>query len=172
MNNLPIKHLNQDLINTVAKEAANSERLRKNYNFHELSDKVQRFINIMQPGTYVRPHRHTRPEEMQGFEFFIALQGKIGVLLFDESGNVIHTETLSLEEGNYGIEIAEGTFHTLVALAPNTVMFELKEGPYIPTSDKDFLPNFPQEGTTTAREQVKIWESYFVGNAKPSYNGK
>lgn len=161
MTELPIKLLSQDLINTVAKEAENSKRLRKNYNFHDLPDQVQRFINIMQPGTYVRPHRHTRPEEMNGFEFFLALQGKIGVLLFDEKGEVIHQEKLSPQDKNYGIEIAEGTFHTLVALAPNTVMFELKEGPYIPSSDKDFLTAFPREGTKEAQKQVTAWESLF-----------
>lgn len=159
--NLPIKLLHQNLINTVAKEAQTSKRLRKNYNFHELSETVQRFLNIMQPGTYVRPHRHTRSEPQNGFEFFLALQGKIGVLLFDEDGQIIHQETLGPQETNYGIEIAEGTFHSLIALAPNTVMFELKEGPYVPASDKDFLSHFPPEGTSAAQEQVKTWEALF-----------
>ena len=162
MNESTIKLLNQSLIDTVAKEAAHSERLRKNYNFHDLSDTVQRFMNIMQPRTYVRPHRHTRPEDKNGFEFFLLLQGKIGVLLFDEQGNITHSEQLGAESENYGIEITEGTFHTLVTLAPNTVMFELKEGPYVPTRDKDFLPQFPDEGTTEAQTQVKNWESLFA----------
>lgn len=162
MNESTIQLLNQSLINTVAKEATNSERLRKNYNFHQLSDTVQRFMNIMQPGTYVRPHRHTRPEDKNGFEFFLLLQGNMGVLLFDEQGNITHSEQLGADSENYGIEIAEGTFHTLVALAPNTVMFELKEGPYVPTSDKDFLPQFPDEGTAQAESQVKHWESLFA----------
>jgi cupin fold WbuC family metalloprotein len=162
MNHLPIKLINQELIDTVAKEAQTNERLRKNYNFHQLSEKVQRFINIMQPGTYVRPHRHSRPEDINGFEFFLALQGRIGVLLFNEQGELTHQEQLSPQENNYGIEIAEGTFHTLVALAPNTVMFELKEGPYLDKNDKEFLPHFPEEGTVAAQEQVKAWEAQFA----------
>jgi len=157
-----LKLLNQTLIDTVANAAANSQRLRKNHNFHELSEPVQRFINIMQPGTYVRPHRHTRPEERNGFEFFLALQGKVGILLFEESGTVIHTEQLSPQHHNYGIEIPEGTFHTLVALAPNTALFELKEGPYVPASDKDFLTTFPPEGTPEAQAQVRSWEARFT----------
>ncbi|NBD33472.1 MAG: cupin fold metalloprotein, WbuC family [Cyanobacteria bacterium] len=157
-----IKLLNQTLLDTVANAAANSQRLRKNHNFHQLSEQVQRFINIMQPGTYVRPHRHTRPDDRNGFEFFLVLQGKVGVLLFDEAGTVIHTEQLSPEQGNYGIEIAEGTFHTLVALARNSVLFELKEGPYIPATDKDFLSIFPPEGTPQAQAQVQVWEAQFT----------
>jgi len=161
MNDLPIKLVNQDLIDTVANEAANSKRLRKNYNLHQLSDKVQRFINIMQPGTYVRPHCHPRPEDINGFECFLALQGKIGVLLFNQHGEIIHKVQLTPQQTNYGIEIAEGTFHTLVALTPNTVMFELKEGPYLGSDDKVFLPHFPQEGTIAAQQQLKAWEAQF-----------
>ena len=40
-------------------KAKTSPRLRMNYNFHpELSDKVQRFINAMEPGTIVDIHHH------------------------------------------------------------------------------------------------------------------
>lgn len=56
----PIKRLNQELLDNIANRARSSPRLRQNYNFHELSEKVQRFINVLQPGTYVRPHRHCR----------------------------------------------------------------------------------------------------------------
>ncbi|MDR9405355.1 MAG: WbuC family cupin fold metalloprotein [Halothece sp. Uz-M2-17] len=156
------KLLNQTLIDTVANAAANSQRLRKNHNFHELSDQVQRFLNIMQPGTYVRPHRHLRPDNQNGFEFFLVLQGKVGVLLFDQSGTILETTQLSYQNHNYAIEIPEGTFHTLVALAPNTALFELKEGPYHPQTDKDFLTLFPAEGTSEAQAQVQSWEAQFA----------
>ncbi|AFZ43821.1 hypothetical protein PCC7418_1641 [Halothece sp. PCC 7418] len=159
-----LKLLNQTLIDTVANAAANSQRLRKNHNFHQLSEQVQRFINIMQPGTYVRPHRHLRPEDSNGFEFFLVLQGKVGILLFDQSGKVIESERLSSEDHNYGLEIAEGTFHTLVALEANTALFELKEGPYVPQTDKEFLTLFPNEGTAEAQAQVQSWEAHFFMN--------
>lgn len=39
--------------------AATSPRLRAHRNFHpELSDPVQRLAIAMEPGTYIRPHRH------------------------------------------------------------------------------------------------------------------
>lgn len=157
-----LKLLNQTLIDTVANAAANSQRLRKNHNFHQLPEPVQRFINIMQPGTYVRPHRHLRPENQNGFEFFLVLQGKVGVLLFDQSGTIIETIQLSSQDHNYGVEIPEGTFHTLVALAPDTALFELKEGPYTPQADKNFLCVFPSEGTPEAQAQLQVWEAEFL----------
>ncbi|MGB7416374.1 MAG: WbuC family cupin fold metalloprotein, partial [Thermosynechococcaceae cyanobacterium] len=79
----------------------------------------------------------------------------------DEQGVVIHTERICEQGPTYGIELAEGQFHTLIALAPDTVMFELKEGPYIPTIDKNFLPQFPQEGTPEATQQVQAWTQLF-----------
>ncbi len=158
---LSIKRLNQNLFDSVAQDALALPRLRKNHNFHDLPDVVQRFINVMQPGTYVRPHRHLRPEPGSGFEFFLVLQGEIGFIVLDEEGQVTHTERISKDGPTYGVELAEGQFHTLIALAPNTVMFELKEGPYIPATDKDFLPQFPQEGTPEAAQQVQAWVQVF-----------
>ena len=52
---------------------------------------------------------------------------------------------LSAKGPTYGIEIAEDQFHTLVALEADSVIFELKQGPYQPAQDKDFLYGFPQE---------------------------
>jgi cupin fold WbuC family metalloprotein len=160
---LPIKCLTQALMDTIAQQAQSSPRLRQNYNFHDLSEKVQRFINVLQPGTYVRPHRHLRPPNVNGFEFFLVLQGAVGILLFDEQGQVIHQQEMSANGTVRGIELAEGSYHTLVSLAADTVILELKEGPYHPASDKDFLDGFPPEGTIAARHQVEQWEQYFSG---------
>ncbi|MEM8611932.1 MAG: cupin fold metalloprotein, WbuC family, partial [Cyanobacteria bacterium P01_H01_bin.105] len=58
-------------------------------------------------------------------------------------------------------ELEEGRYHTLIALAPDTVMFEIKEGPYVPAADKDFLKHFPAEGTAAAQQQVQAWAEMF-----------
>ncbi|MGJ3245823.1 MAG: WbuC family cupin fold metalloprotein [Elainellaceae cyanobacterium] len=156
-----IKLLTQDLLDDVAHQSKLSPRLRKNYNFHELSERVQRFINVLQPGSYVRPHRHIRSADMNGFEFFLVLQGDIGILIFDESGRVEYAERLTAQGSVRGIELAEGTYHTLIALAPDTVMLEMKEGPYSPSSDKEFLAAFPPEGSAEIYQLVADWERLF-----------
>ncbi|MGJ3251771.1 MAG: WbuC family cupin fold metalloprotein [Elainellaceae cyanobacterium] len=153
--------LTQDLLDDVAHQSRLSPRLRKNYNFHELSERVQRFINVLQPGSYVRPHRHIRSADMNGFEFFLVLQGEIGILIFDESGRVEYAERLSAQGSVRGIELAEGTYHTLVTLAPDTVMLEMKEGPYTPSTDKEFLAVFPEEGSTEVHQLVENWKRLF-----------
>ena len=153
-----IKRLNQDLIDRVARQARENSRLRQNYNFHDLSEKVQRFINVLQPGTYVRPHRHRRAVGVNGFEFFLVLQGTLGVAVLNERGEIGRWEQASAQGPTRGIELAEGTYHTLVALEPDTVILELKEGPYNPGSDKEFLAQFPLEGTGEAEALVAMWE--------------
>ncbi|BAU15018.1 hypothetical protein LEP3755_55740 [Leptolyngbya sp. NIES-3755] len=162
MNQLPIKCLTQPLMESVAEQARSSPRQRKNHNFHEHSDRVQRFLNVLQPGTYVRPHRHIRPGDANGFEFFLVLNGAIGILILNEAGEVIRTEKISATGTTRGVELGEGMFHTLIAIEPDSVMFELKEGPYIPMDDKDFLPQFPLEDTPEAKQWVETWQSHFA----------
>ena len=164
-NNAPtdvqLKRVDQALFDQVAGVARQHPRLRKNHNFHQESDLVQRFLNVLQPGTYVRPHRHMRDQPGTGFECFLVLQGAIGLLVMDHDGTIRHQERLEATGPVRGIELAENQFHTLVALEPDTVMFELKQGPYQPTEDKDFLRGFPPEGCEEARLQEQCWRDRF-----------
>jgi cupin fold WbuC family metalloprotein len=157
----PIKRLTQELIDNVIEQARNSPRQRQNYDFHERSEKVQRFINVLQPGTYVRPHRHLRSLEVNGFEFFLVIQGEVGMIVLDQSGQILHTERIGANGATRGIELPEGTYHTLVALVPDTAILELKEGPYNPSTDKEFMDGFPAEGTPAAEQLVERWKGYF-----------
>jgi len=153
--------LTQTLLDDIAHQASASPRLRKNYNFHALNERVQRFVNVMQPGTYVRPHCHHRDPGVNGFELFLVLQGSVGILVFDERGQVIRHHRVSDRGPVRAIELPEGTRHTLVALAPDTAMLEIKEGPYSATADKAFMADFPEEGTPEAQACVAAWEYYF-----------
>jgi len=157
-----LKRIGQPLFDAIAGEARQRERLRCNHNFHQEIDLVQRFLNVLQPGTYVRPHRHMRDQPGTGFECFLVLQGALGLLVLDDDGIVMQQERLSAAGPLRGIELGENQFHTLVALEPDTVMFELKQGPYLPTDDKDFLQQFPQEGSAEALEQERNWRALFA----------
>jgi len=48
------------------------------------------------------------------------------------------------------VELPPGAWHSLVALAPNTVLFEVKPGPYWPTGENDFAAWAPKEGDASA----------------------
>ena len=163
-----LQAIDQVLFDGVADEARRSPRLRRHHNLHAEADLVQRFINVLQPGTYVRPHCHRREKAGTGFECFVVLQGAIGLLLFNSEGEMLGARRLEAAGPLRGIEVAEGTYHSLVALTPDAVMLEIKQGPYLPATDKDFLEMFPREGTGEARRQEAAWRAMLVTAATPA----
>ena len=110
MQSLPIKLLTQELLDEVTTNSRHIPRQRQNYNFHDLSEKVQRFVNVLQPGTYVRPHRHLRPDGVNGFEFFVVIQGELGMIIFNENGQILRSLRLSAAGPTRAVEIWEAEF--------------------------------------------------------------
>lgn len=128
-----IKLINKELLNKVSAEAKCNERLRKNYNFHkDLNEPMHRLLNGVEPGTYIQPHRHKNPDKE---EIFLVLRGELLVVLFEEDGTIREHHLVAPQKGVYGMEIAAGVWHTVVSLAPQTMIYEIKEGPYLPMSD-------------------------------------
>ncbi|WP_026474801.1 WbuC family cupin fold metalloprotein [Alkaliflexus imshenetskii] len=143
-----MKLIEQKTIDMVVEEARVSSRKRKNFNYHvHLSDPINRMLNALEPGTYVQPHKHEDPDKR---EVFVILTGRMGVFIFDDHGNVIETAVLDRDAGVYGIEILPGTWHAVVSLAPGSVVYEVKDGPYEPLSDKNFAAWAPKEGAPEA----------------------
>ena len=129
-------------------------RRRANFNVHPaLDDPIQRMLNIFQPGSYVRPHRH----DPDRFELFLILAGKAAVLTFADDGRVEEAAVLA-PGAAWAVEIPGGVGHTVFALAPDTVMFEVKPGPYHPLAENDFAPWAPPAGTPEAQKALKEWE--------------
>jgi cupin fold WbuC family metalloprotein len=155
--------ITHQLVTDLSKEAAASPRLRKNYNFHrEASDPLQRMLNALELGTYVQPHRHQNPDKR---EAFILLSGSLLVVEFDEHGAVSDHSVLSTAKGVHGAEIAAATWHTIVALEPSTVVYELKDGPWDPADDKDFAPWAPAEGEAESAAWLERLIEDTVGTA-------
>lgn len=118
--------INTQLLDNVSSSAKKSERLRMNYNLHEsLDSKVQRLLNAMEPGTIIPIQRHKNSAET-----LMLVRGKMKVVLYDDNKNVIEEAILSHELGNYGVHIPIGVWHRVEVLEPDTILFEVKEGPY------------------------------------------
>jgi cupin fold WbuC family metalloprotein len=140
--------IDKALTEKLSSEAKASPRLRKNYNFHKHpGDPLQRLLNAMEPGTYVRPHKHENPDKR---EIFFVLKGKAAVVEFDEHGTITDHVILDPLNGSWGTEVAERTFHTVIPLEPGTMTYECKDGPYDPLDDKNFATWAPLEGTEEA----------------------
>lgn len=124
---MKLQVINQELLDSVIAKAKISPRLRMNYNLHsDLNDKCQRLLNAMEPGTIMPIHHH------KVAEVYILLQGRIRVMTYDEKGNENSSVILDPMEGNYGVQIPENTWHSLEVFESGSVIFEVKEGPYIP----------------------------------------
>lgn len=139
--------------------AASSPRLRAHRNLHpDLSDPVQRLAIAMEPGTYVRPHRHPHT-----FELLLPLSGRFLVLHFDDRGTV--TDRTILGEDCAALETAAGTWHAVLSLDKGGVIFEVKQGAYQPVSEQDSAPWAPAEGEPGAAELMEWYGRARVGDS-------
>ena len=103
-----------------------------NYNFHEsLDDKCHRLLNALEPGTVVPVHRHPTKDES-----CVILRGKVRVSIYNDSGQVTESVVLSPADGKYGVDIGKNVWHGVECLESGSVIFEVKEGPFVP-HDKD-----------------------------------
>jgi cupin fold WbuC family metalloprotein len=161
-----LKAITDARLKELSGAAAALPRRRKNLNLHPLlDDPIQRLFNAMEPGTYVRPHRHDRPE---GWELMLAVRGAFAILAFDDAGQVLERVELRAEGGVAAVEIPARTWHALVVMAPGTVMFEVKPGPYSPVDDKDFALWAPPEGAAGTERLVAWYESAQPGERPPT----
>ena len=129
-----------------------SPRLRQHRNVHQsYQDASQRFFNAIEPGSYIRPHRHSSdPRE----ELLIAVRGVMAMVTFNDHGNVTNVLRFGTEmHGNQmavGAEVSSSTWHTVIALEPGCVLLEVKAGPFDPNQPKDLAPWAPEEGSSSA----------------------
>lgn len=127
--------IDKKLLDEVSTKAKASGRLRMNYNLHDsLNTKAQRLLNALEIGTVLPIHRHRHTSET-----YILLCGKIRVMFYNEIGG--ETEVFMLDPllGNYGVHIPAEQWHTLEVLEDDSVIFEVKDGPYTPLEPEDIM---------------------------------
>lgn len=143
----PLKAIDVELLDRVSEEARRAPRLRKNFNLHPSDGSAcHRLFNGAEPGTYIRPHRHLDPEKD---ETLLVVRGALGVVSFDQAGEVTETFTLT-PGGTVAVDIPHGAYHTALSLESGTVFFETKAGPYLPLSAEEAAPFAPEEGSPEA----------------------
>ncbi|MBR7801335.1 WbuC family cupin fold metalloprotein [Undibacterium fentianense] len=151
--------LDQAMLSALSSEASGNARLRKNLNFHENNESLcHRLLNALQPGTYVQPHCHLAKNKD---ETLVVVAGKIGVLLFDSIGQVVQAIELAPNTAQFGVHIPVGTFHSMVALAPNSVFFESKSGPYVAISEAERSLWAPAENDVAAPSYLAQMLAHF-----------
>ena len=130
-----MKIINKDLLDEITRQAKESPRLRMNYNLHDnLDAKAQKLLNALEPGTILPIHRHPNTTET-----YLLLRGKLNVILYNDKKEVLETMYLDTANGNYGLDIPAGQWHSIEVLESGTVILEVKDGPYIPFQPEDIL---------------------------------
>lgn len=154
-----IQVIDQAMLDEVSTEAKVSPRLRKNRNFHATNEHPgHRLLNAVEPGSYVAPHRHLAVDKD---ETMVAVRGRLGFVMFDDAGTVVRTVVLEPTGKVVGVDVPAGTWHSVLALAPDTVFFEGKAGPYLPLADAEKAPWAPAEGTPDAAEYQRRLAALF-----------
>ncbi len=126
--------INDNLLDEVTAKAEESPRLRMNFNLHESLDaKAQRMINVLLPGTAIPIHRHRHTAET-----YVILRGKMFVVFYDDLGGQTERFLLDPTQGNYGVQIPKGQWHTIEVIEPSAIL-EVKDGPYTPLQPEDMI---------------------------------
>ena len=115
--------LDQTLFAELAQKAAANPRGRQHHNFHQMEEPCHRMAVGLQPSTYIPPHRHLGTDKA---EALIVLKGKLGLLIFGENGDVLAKRVLQAGGDCIGVDLPPGTFHGLVVLEADSLMFECK----------------------------------------------
>jgi len=134
--------------------AGRSERLRAHFNLHSsYTDRCQKLFNAIKLNSYIRPHRHSLdPKE----ECLMAVKGLFAFIMFTNHGLIEsvtlfgsdkYSEKLSIPTG---LELPAITWHTVVSLVEDSILFEVKSGPFDPSLAKELAPWAPEEGSQEA----------------------
>ena len=152
--------VDRELLDAVSAAARTAPRRRKNHNLHPGDTAAcHRLLNAVEPGSYIRPHRHLDPEKD---ESFVILRGTLGVLTFDAAGQVTGSVLLRAGGDRVVADIRHGVYHTALALESGTIFFEAKAGPYLPLADEEKGSFAPEEGTPEAERYLERLAALFL----------
>ncbi|WP_421860224.1 WbuC family cupin fold metalloprotein [Marinobacter salarius] len=161
---MSFKVIAADFLNELASRAGQSPRKRQHHNIHDsFDDPCQKLLNAVGTDSYIRPHRHALdPKD----ECLFAAKGLFALVVFSDQGEASHVERFGTEKYfgentvvSLGVELKAGTWHTVLALEPGSVLLELKAGPFDPDAAKEFAPWAPEEGTEEAENYLSWLKS-------------
>ena len=131
---MDVLEINKEVLNALYDQAAETERLRMNYDLRTSSaDGSQRMLNALLPGTKVPVHRHRETSET-----IICLQGCMDVVVYDDHAVEISRLRLCPVEGKFGAQLPVGAWHSVEVYEPSTI-FEAKDGAFVPVDKDDLL---------------------------------
>lgn len=151
--------IDDKMLDNITHAAKASPRRRKNLNFHPSDDfPSHRLLNAIEPDSYIAPHRHLDPLKD---ETMLLLRGRMGLVIFDDSGKIRQTVCLEAGGKQQGVDIPHGCWHSVLGLESGTVFLEAKAGPYLALTPEERAPWAPQEGEATAKNYLAELHALF-----------
>ena len=148
--------IDKKLISNLFEKALTNPRLRHSFDLRNPTDRGQRMLNALLPGTVVPVHRHPQSNE----NVFLSC-GKLVEIIYDENGNEIERIHLDPTVGNYGCVVPQGAWHTVEVLEPS-VIYEAKDGKYGEDGSETFDAFKAKEADN--KEQVSATFSNSLGD--------
>ena len=161
-----MKLIDDRLLDDLTAKAAASTRKRAHHNLHPvLTDPVQRLCVAIEPGTYIRPHRHADPAT---WEVFLMVRGSAVFLTFDDIGTVRERTIIAAAGPVRGIEIPSGTWHAIASLEAGSIFLEVKQGPYAaPMAGSSAAGWAPAEGDPASVSFEEWYRGAKIGDRPP-----
>ena len=153
--------INKQFMDELSTQARTSPRLRSHFSMHQShQDLVQRVYIGAQPGTYVRPHAHMASHK---WEYISIVRGAMDFLVFSPQGVLEQRIPLRVAGEITAIEIAPGTWHSLLVQEADTIFFEVKQGPFDALNNADFADWAPEENSAGVDRFMQSLSGLSVG---------
>lgn len=156
---MSVRFFSEDVMHSLSEEAKSHPRKRMHKNLHEnYQEACQRFFNAIELDSYLRPHCHG---VSQGAETLIAIKGLMAFFAFGNTGEIVAVHLFGagrhsgLPGVGVGVEVKPGQWHTVVSLESNSVLLEMKGGPFNPEAPKYFASWAPEEMTPEGQIYLK-----------------
>lgn len=129
--------IDNKFLDNLTSQAKVNPRLRQSFDLRTTSDdNSQRMLNAMEPGSLIPIHRHCTTTETM-----VMVRGKLIERFFDDTGNLTDEFVMEPCGEHPMIQIEAGQWHSLEVLESGTVIFEAKDGKYVPLDEKDIIKN-------------------------------
>lgn len=155
-----IKKITFDDVSSACSIAKSSTKARSAILINKTFEEVpQRFVNCLTKFTYVRPHKHTMPDQ---WELMSWLSGEIVSLVFNQSGDVLDKLYLA-EFDSRIIEFPPNKVHTFYTLSVGSYL-EIRNCAYQPNIDRHYMSWAPEENSEKSGIFLETLKSLEVGD--------
>ena len=139
-----LRPVGEEQMDRAREQARGAARGRGLVRYHEHEEPVQRLLHAIEPRSYMRPHMHRDPDKL---EAFIALHGGAFICRWSDAGELLEAQEISAAGPLRGVEVPPAVWHSLLAIEPGTVLYEVIDGPFRPDTHKRYADWAPEEGS-------------------------